>query len=58
MSDIIEFPNAVEADQEFGFIDGSSVIIKAGDAGIITLAQAVYMLDEIKYRLHKMAEKK
>lgn len=54
MADILEHPNAFEAEKPFDFPDGSSILITAGDTGFLTVAQAVYMLDEVKFRIHTM----
>lgn len=54
MADILEHPNNLASEKPFNFPDGSSVLIRAGDTGILTVAQAVYMLDEVKFRIHTM----
>lgn len=54
MADILEHPNALASEKPFAFPDGSNILITAGDSGILTVAQAVYMLDEVKFRIHTM----
>ena len=54
MADILEHPNAIASEKPFYFPDGSSILLTAGDTGVLTVAQAVYMLDEVKFRIHTM----
>lgn len=55
MADIIRHPDADYNGQEtYNFPDGSSIILKSGETRGVTAAEAVYMLDDVKYRIHKM----
>lgn len=56
MADIIDHPNALAEEKPFDFPDGSSILITSGDRGFITVEQAVYMLDQVKYRIHRMMD--
>ena len=53
MADIIKYPKGTDiGDDVFLFPDGSSIKLNPGDSGFLTVAQAVYMLDEAKFRIH------
>lgn len=53
MAEILVHPNGADvADKPFLFPDGSSIQISHGDTGFLTVAQAIYMLDEVKFRIH------
>jgi hypothetical protein len=56
MAEILEHPKAEELAKEkpFDFPDGSSVLITAGEGEYLTVAKAVYMLEDVKYRILQM----
>jgi hypothetical protein len=55
MAEILEHPNAIPTeDQPWNFPDGSSVFMKAPDGQRLTVSQAIYMLEDIKFRILSM----
>ena len=55
LADIIKHPDAdYDGKKTYEFSDGSSIIIKSGEPRGVTAAEAIYMLDDVKYRIHKM----
>ncbi len=54
MADILEHPQAFAKEKSWDFADGSKVWIEAAPGKHLTVCETIYMLDDIKYRIHKM----
>lgn len=56
MADILDHPYKQELaeDRAWDFPDGSSILITAGENQHLTVSQAVYMLEDVKYRILQM----
>lgn len=56
MGDVLKHPNADDFsdEQTWTFPDGSSVTVKSGEGKPLTVANAVYLLADVQYTLHKM----
>lgn len=54
MADILDHPDKFAKDKAWEFPDGSSILITAGENQHLTVSQAVYMLEDIKYRILQM----
>lgn len=53
---VVKHPNADDLEDEVTYKskDGSSVTIKAGEGKPLTVKDAIYLLDDAKFRIHKM----
>ncbi len=54
MADVIDHPDKFTRDKAWPFADGSSVVILAPEGQHLTVCEAVYMLEDVKYRILKM----
>lgn len=55
MAEILEHPTVEYAKEKpWDFPDGSSILITVGEGQHLTLQKAIYMLDDVKFRIHKM----
>lgn len=54
MADILEHPRAFAKEKAWEFKDGSKVWIEAPPGGHLTVCEAIYMLDDVKFRIHSM----
>lgn len=57
MADILEHPRAHVKEKAWDFKDGSKLWIEAAPGGHLTVCEAIYMLDDVKFRIHSMMYK-
>lgn len=54
MAEILNHPDAFAKEKPFDFPDGSSIMITAAEGDHLTVSKAVYMLEDVKYRILQM----
>lgn len=56
MGDVLKHPKAddVLGEQTWNFLDGSSLAIKAGEGKPLTVQSAIYLLQDVQFRINKM----
>ncbi len=54
MAEILEHPKLLAKEKAWDFPDGSKVWIEAAPGQNLTVYKAVYMLDDVKFRIHSM----
>jgi hypothetical protein len=54
MAEILTHPKCPAKEKAWEFPDGSKVWIESGPDKNLTVCQAIYMLDEVKFRIHSM----
>lgn len=58
MADILEHPRAYAKEDAWEFADGSKVWIEAAPGSHLTACEAIYMLEDVKFRILQMMRKK
>lgn len=54
MAEILEHPRAFAKEEAWTFKDGSKVWIEPAPGEHLTVCEAIYMLDDVKFRIHSM----
>lgn len=54
MADILEHPRALSKEKSWDFADGSKIWIEGAPDKPLTVCEVIYMLDDVKFRIHKM----
>jgi len=54
MADILEHPRMLAKEKVWEFADGSRVWIEAAPDKPLTVCECIYMLDDVKFRIHSM----
>lgn len=56
MGDVLKHPKADEFtdEQAWNFKDGSTVTIKSGEGKPLTVQAAIYLLQDVQFRINKM----
>lgn len=57
MADILQHPNSDAKEKAWEFADGSKVWIEAAPDKYLTVCEAIYMLEDVKWRILAMMRK-